>query len=440
MENTRDWEVVNTSIYNTPVIAEVKDDKFVTFELGNYAEGEHKNSFFTHINDCYNTSTTNKACINSIVDHVYGKGIAIEGQDGEPMSEGKGNTKIGKLNKILNAKDLKKIVKDRILFGQVAIQVEYAGVGNRKKVKTLKHFPIQTLAMGKIRMGKQPSDGKDGEVNPFEPAVREYYYHPDWSKYEKKDKLTVIPAYGYGGKGTTMEIYICKPYMPGFWYFNLPDYSAGLDYAVLEKEISQYQVNDIQTGFSGTTLININRNVTDTDKRDYMVSDLKDRMGSQGDKNFIFFNRNAEESITLERFPLNDAPNHYDYLAQECSRKLLTSHRITNPKLLAIPTPGEQGLGNNKDEILIAAEMLKNLVIDPFQMEILDTIEEILEGNGNLGSLMFVPLEIVSDDFLNASMERQQEAWEGEAKAKNTGMDDNNKTLDQKQDKPKNNG
>lgn len=43
-EHDLGWEVVSTSAYNTPTIAEVKRDKFVTYELGNYAEGEHKNS------------------------------------------------------------------------------------------------------------------------------------------------------------------------------------------------------------------------------------------------------------------------------------------------------------------------------------------------------------------------------------------------------------
>ena len=434
-------EAVNASIYNTPTIAEVKKDNFVTFELGNHTGEEHHNTFFTHINDCYNTSTTNKACIDSLSDQVYGKGLAIEGKDGEPVSEGNGNSRIAKLNKILNAKDLKKLVKDRILFGQSAVQVIYEGVGSRKKVKKIKHFPIQTLAMGKIREG----DKKINEANPSMPAVREVYYHPDWAKWEPRDKLTKLPTFGYGSMDAQMEIYICKPYMPGYWYFNLPGYSAALDYCRLEADISEYQIRDIETGFSGTTLINIQRNIADQDKRDYLAGDLMNKVsGINGNKTIITFNRSENEKMTMERFPLSDAPGHYEYLAQECSRKILTSHRITNPKLLAIPTPGEQGLGNNKDEILIAAEMLKNLVIDPYQMEILDALDEILENNNFNESLMFVNLDIVSEDFLTRSLERQQALWGAEAEAKDVGpgQDDTNNTLDQHQDDKidKNNG
>ena len=388
--------VVEQSIYNTPAINEIKTDNFVTYELGNFAGSEeHKNSFFAHLIDMYTQSATNKACIDSISDHVYGKGLAIKNGEGEPILKGNGNSKMGKLNNILDAKDLKRLIKDRILFGQAAVQITYSGVGRRKKIQKLTHFPIQTLAFEKMSMGK----------------VKAVYYHPDWSKYEKRDKLKRIPLFGMSeDPKSETEIAICKPYVPGYWYFALPQYAGGLDYALLESRISEFLINDIDNGFSGTTIMNINRNIKDPDKRDYMVASVKEKLsGVNGDKTVIFFNENPNQSTTLERFPLSDAPSHYDYLAQESARKILTAHRITNPKLLAIPTPGEGGLGNNANEIQTAAEMLQNLVIEPLQIEVVDFLMELLDNNNFKEELMFVPLEIISEERYQQGYYEQQQ-------------------------------
>ena len=388
---------VEQSIYNTPSIEEVKDDNFVTFELGNFRGSEdHKNSFFDHLLECYAFSNTNKACIDSISDMVYGLGIAMEGKDGEPVSSGAGNTKIGKLEKMLTVKDLKRVVKDRILFGQAAIQITYGGTGRRKKIEKLTHFPIQTLAFERMKMGES----------------RAVFYHPNWREWKKGDTLTRIPLFGHDEDPTgTTEIAILKPYVPGYYYFALPQYSGGLDYCVMEGRISEFLINDIDSGFSGTTLINVNRRIKDQDKRDYMTAALKEKAaGVHGDRTFVFYNNNPQEQVSIERFPLSDAPNHYEYLSQEASRKILTSHRITNPKILAVPTPGEMGLGNNANEIQVASEMLQNLVVGPIQNEVIDFLEEILQVNNMKEDLMFIPLEVISKESFEQGFYNDQTA------------------------------
>lgn len=376
--------VVEQSIYNRPAIQELKTDKIVTFELGNFKGSEyHKNSFFKHLFECYDTSNTNRACIDSISDQTYGKGLAIEGKDGEPVKDGAGNSRIEKLKKIIKAKDLKKFIKDYTLYGQAAFQITYKGVGNRKKIEMITWFPIETLAYEKMTGGE----------------LKAVLYHHDWENYEKRDKLKRIPLFGKGGPEATTEIAILKPYTPGYYYFVPPCYNGGLDYCVLENRISEFLINDIDNGFSGTTIINVNKRIKDTDKRDYFVGQINEVLsGARGHKNLITFNDDEKESLKLERFPLSDAASHYDYLAQECSRKILTSHRITNPKILAVPTPGEMGLGNNANEIQIAAEMLQNLVIQPKQDEVTDFLSEILEQNNFTDKLMLVDLEIISNE------------------------------------------
>ena len=102
--------------------------------------------------------------------------------------------------------------------------------------------------------------------------------------------------------------------------------------------------------------------------------------GARGEKVIVAFNNNKEGATTVEDLPLNDAPAHYEYLSRECQEKLIVGHKVTSPMLLGIRT-GNNGLGNNADEIKTASLLYDNLVIRTFQEELLDVIDEILAVN-----------------------------------------------------------
>jgi hypothetical protein len=118
--------------------------------------------------------------------------------------------------------------------------------------------------------------------------------------------------------------------LPIFHYYTPVDYNGALDYAVLEEEISEYQINDVKCGFSGTKVINFNNGIPTEEMRDQIKADVKNKLtGSRGDKVIVAFNANAESKTTVEDIPLNDAPAHYEYLSNECFNKLIVGHRVT---------------------------------------------------------------------------------------------------------------
>jgi hypothetical protein len=173
---------------------------------------------------------------------------------------------------------------------------------------------------------------------------------------------------------------------------------------LLEENIADYQINDVQNGFSGTKVINFNNGVPSEEMRDKMKRDVMNKLtGARGEKVIIAFNQNAESKTTVEDLPLNDAPAHYEYLSKECFDKLIVGHRVTSPMLLGIRT-GDGGLGNNADEIKTATLLFDNIVIKPYQLEIIDAIDEILAVNSISLKLYFKtiqPLEFVDVSGMN---------------------------------------
>ena len=59
--------------------------------------------------------------------------------------------------------------------------------------------------------------------------------------------------------------------------------------------------------------------------------------------------------------PLNDAPQHYSYLSEECKKMIMLTHRVTSPLLLGLSSAN--GFSSNADEIINASNLFNNIVI-----------------------------------------------------------------------------
>ena len=252
-----------------------------------------------------------------------------------------------------------------------------------------------------MRVERLEEDGK----------IEAYYYHNDWSKVKPSDKPKRIAAFGFGN-GKEPEIKIVKRYLSGYDYYCPPDYMGGIAYAELESEVADYLINDVQNGFSGTKVVNFNNGVPDREKQLQIKSDVMRKLtGARGEKVIIAFNNNAESKTTVDDIPLNDAPQHYEYLSNECVSKLMVAHRITSPLLLGI-RDGNNGLGNNADEIKTASLLFNNTTIRPYQDLIIDAIDDILAVNGIALKLYFKtlqPLEFIETDNAITDEAREEE-------------------------------
>lgn len=365
--------ILNLSAYTSPTISESKKGDFV--EYGS------DNNYFQFLIDRYLYSTTNNAIISGCANMIYGKGISA--LDGNKKPD-----EYAKMISLIKPKALKKLALERKLLGMGALQIGY----NKGEVSFIDHFPMHTLRAEKCN--------DKGEIE-------SWYYHPDWAKKKTSDELKRIPAFGFGNK-KDVEIYVVKPYLSGYHYYTPIDYSGALPYAKLEEEISDYLINDVQNGFSGTKIINFNNGIPPEEKREEIANDVKRKVtGAKGQKTIVSFSNNKEQSTEVIDIPLNDAPAHYEYLAKECFEKLIVGHRVTSPMLLGVRDTGG-GLGNNADEIKTATLLYDNLVIKPYQLEIIEALDEILAVNGIKLKLFFKtiqPLEFT--DLENAQSQEQ---------------------------------
>lgn len=364
--------VLELSTYTTPVIQESKRDAWVEF-------GDD-NNYFQFIIDRYVNSTTNSSVINNVSRLIYGRGLSALDANRKP-------NEYAQMMSLFHKDCIRKIVLDRKMFGQFAIQVHYDKA--HKKILKVYHIPVNLLRAEKCN--------KDGEIEA-------YYYSDNWED-TKKFAPKRIPAFGYSNE--QVEILYSKPYAVGMKYYALPDYQGGLPYAKLEEEIADYLINEVQNGFSGTKVVNFNNGVPTEEQQQIIKGKVLSQLtGSRGQKVIVAFNNNQESKTTVDDLPLNDAPEHYTYLSEECVKKIMLAHNVTSPLLFGLGSAN--GFSSNADEIKNASILFDNMVIKPIQDEIIETFDKVLHFNGISIKLFFKtlqPLEFV--DLENAQSEEQ---------------------------------
>lgn len=381
MEN---FAIQELNAYTAPVITESVTDDFVAYGADN--------NYFQFLIDRYNGSTTNNAILTGLVRNIYGKGL-------ESVDKEENNEQYLAMLRIIAPSALIRFIQDRMILGMGALQV----VKKAGKVTKVSHFPMETL-----RAGKADKKGN----------VKTYLYHPNWQDYKKSDTLQKIPTFEYS-KNTGTSVYILKTYTPGNFYYSPVDYQGALPYALLEEEISNYLLNDTLNGFSGTKIVNFNNGEPDPEKRREIVSKtMKQLTGTTGQKVLVSFNKDKESAVSVDDISLNDAPAHYQYLSDECFRKLIVGHRITSPTLLGV-RDGNSGFGSNADEIKNATLLLDSYVIDSYREEILQVLQEILVVNGIVLDLYFISLTPL--EFIDT--EKIQEIGDEDDMEKETGIE-----------------
>jgi hypothetical protein len=325
-------------------------------------------------------STTNSAVINNVSRLIYGRGLSALDANKKP-------NEYAQMMALFHADCIRKIVLDRKMFGQFAMQVHYDKA--HKKILKAYHIPVNLLRAEKCN--------KDGEIEG-------YYYSDNWEDV-KKYAPKRIPAYGYSNE--QVEILYSKPYAVGMKYYALPDYQGGLPYAKLEEEIADYLINEVQNGFSGTKVVNFNNGVPTEEQQQIIKSKVLSQLtGSRGQKVIVAFNNNQESKTTVDDLPLNDAPEHYTYLSEECVKKIMLAHNVTSPLLFGLGSAN--GFSSNADELKNASILFDNMVIKPIQDQIIEAFDKILGYNGITLKLFFKtlqPLEFV--DLENAQTEEQ---------------------------------
>jgi hypothetical protein len=370
------YHILNLAEYKHPTIQESKRDAWVEF-------GED-NDYFNYLIERYLKSTTNNAIINNVARLIYGKGIGALDASRKP-------NEYAQMVSLFGCDCTRKMVFDRKLFGQFAIQIHYDETHD--KILKAFHIPVNLLRAEKCN--------EKGEI-------AGYFYSDNWADV-RKFPPTRYSAFGFSKD--KIEIMFVRPYGVGMKYYSYPDYQGAIPYTVLEQEISDYLINEVQNGFSGTKVVNFNNGVPSEEQQDLISQKVLSKLtGSRGQKVIVAFNNNTESKTTVDDIPLNDAPEHYTYLSEESMRKIMLGHNVTSPLLFGVASTN--GFSSNADELQNSFILFNNMIVRPFQDEILEAFDKVLAFNGIALKLFFKTLKPLEFTDLENAQNQDQVAEE----------------------------
>ena len=365
---------VNLSSYTAPEIVENKNKEWIEFGADN--------NYFNFLINRYNGSPTNNACINSISQMIYGRGLDATDSARRPEQ-------YARMISLFKKEDTRRFAYDLKLTGQCAIQVIYSK--DKKVIEKIEHLPIETL-----RAEKCGANDKQ---------VQAYYYHPDWVNVKPSEQPLRIPAFGVSESPKPIEILYVKPYEAGMYYYSTPDYISGISFSEIEEQFASFHVNNIQNSFAPAALINFNNSVPDEKTQTLIENKIVSKFQgtNSAGKLIIAFNDSKESAATIDPVQISDAHSTYEFISGEAQSKIMMSHRIVSPMLLGIKD--NSGFGNNAEELKNASILMQNIVINPFQELLTDAFDKILAFNGislnlyfkTLQPLQFIDLENVQD-------------------------------------------
>ena len=359
----------------SPEIYEASNGEWI--EYGNQ---DWKNTYPLFLIDLYQNSSTHSAIINATAEMIAGKEIiAEEGTDANNLAAL--NSFINNPNSKETLHDLvKKLALDFKLQGGYCINVIWSH--DRKSIAEINHVPVE-----KVRSGVPDMLGK----------VHEYYVSSDWNDTFNNEPKP-IPAFNINDRTHPSQLIYTGLYSPNLNSMFLPDYVAGVNWCLVDKMVSDYHLNNIQSGFSGSHVINFNNGTPSRQEQKALENSIKKKLtGVNGEKLLMTFT--DQDVNTPEITTLSSGDNHEQFISLQelLTQNILTSHRVTSPMLMGIKS--DNGFGSNVNELNDAFEIYNNTVIAPFQAHIKKTLDKILSVNGISNDIEFVQNKPITSKF-----------------------------------------
>ena len=321
------------------------------------------NRYGDYLRDLYLGSSIQAAVVNGVSEMIYGDGLDATDREEKPEQW----LKTQKLLENSDENIMRQLCFDLKLYGQCYVQIIWNRV--RTEVAELRFLPAHT-----VRTGVADAQGR----------VDCYYVSPDWSRMREPRFAPVkYPALDLEDRSDAAVVYQIKAYQPGIFYYGLPDYVGATNYVELDREISSFHLNNIRNGLFPSMLLSFNNGVPTDEERRTIERHVNDKFSGSGNAGrlLISFNDGSDSAPQLTPVNPNDNDGMYEFLAKECTTKILAGHRITSPLLFGIRGDGS-GFGNNAEELRDAFSLFQNTVIKPYQRTLLDGLQVVFSING----------------------------------------------------------
>ena len=374
---------INLETSTSPIVAEVRGRDWIE-----YGTEDWKNLYPQFLIDLYYSSSITAAIVNSTSEMIAGENLIIEDEEDRDLEA---RTKLQHFMDRANGNEslhevLKKVAFDFKLQGAFALNVVWSK--DRTQIAEVYHVDVS-----KIRCARPDEMGK----------TKGYYISADWSN-TRTNKPYYVPAFNVNDRTSPNQIMYSGLYSPNMNSYYTPDWVSCANWALIDGRISEYHLNNISSGFSGSFMVNFSNGIPTQEERFQIEQSITDKFcGQSNSGSFILtFSDDKTRTPEIQAISPSDLDKQYLALQELLTQNILSGHRVTSPMLMGIKS--DTGLGNNADELNSAGNFYLNTVVKPFQDQIVKQLRKIFKVNGMDMPVNFVQLKPITLEFTSEDL------------------------------------
>ena len=371
---------VDLSTSTSPLVQEVRGKDWI--EYGD-ATGEWKNLYPQFLIDLYYSSSITAAIVNATSEMINGEDLVIS--DEEDRNE-EARVKLQNFMNNANSNEtlhevLKKVAFDFKLQGAFALNIVWSK--DRTQIAEVYHIPVE-----KIRCERPDEFGK----------TRAFYVSGDWSN-TRSNKPYRVPAFNVNDRTSPNQILYTGLYSPNMNSYYCADYVSCNNWALIDSKVSEFHLNNISNGFTGSFMISFANGIPTAEERNQIEQSLVSKF--TGEKNagkfVLTFSDDKTRVPEITSISPDDLDKQYIALQELLTSNILSGHRVTSKTLMGLDSAN--GFSSNADELLNASNFYLNTVVMPFQVQILKTLHKIFQVNNMDMPVQFVQLKPITIQF-----------------------------------------
>ena len=374
---------INLETSTSPIVAEVRGRDWIE-----YGTEDWKNLYPQFIIDLYYSSSITAAIVNSTSEMIAAENLIIENEEDRDLEA---RTKLQHFMDRANGNEslhevLKKVAFDFKLQGAFALNVVWSK--DRTQIAEVYHVDVS-----KVRCARPDEFGK----------TKGYYISADWAN-TRTNKPYYVPAFNVNDRTSPNQIMYSGLYSPNMNSYYTPDWVSCANWALIDGRISEYHLNNISSGFSGSFMVNFSNGIPTQEERFQIEQSITDKFcGQSNSGSFILtFSDDKTRTPEVQAISPSDLDKQYLALQELLTQNILSGHRVTSPMLMGIKS--DTGLGNNADELNSAGNFYLNTVVKPFQDQIVKQLRKIFKVNNMDMPVNFVQLKPITLEFTSEDL------------------------------------
>jgi len=376
---------VDLSTSTAPLVQEVRGKDYIEYGDSN---GEWRNLYPQFLIDLYYSSSITAAIVNATSEMISAESLVITDEDDRDeearvklqnfMNNANGNETLHEV--------LKKVAFDFKLQGAFALNIVWSK--DRTQIAEIYHIPVE-----KIRTERPDEFGK----------TRGYYVSGDWAN-TRTNKPYRVPAFNVNDRTSPNQILYTGLYSPNMNSYYTADYISCNNWALIDSKVSEFHLNNISNGFTGSFMISFANGIPTAEERNQIERSLEDKFTSEKNagKFVLTFSDDKTRVPEITSISPSDLDKQYLALQELLTSNILSGHRVTSKTLMGLDSAN--GFSSNADELANASNFYLNTVIMPFQGQILKVLHKIFQVNNMDMPVQFVQLKPITIQFDSATI------------------------------------